>query len=125
RVTFMNPVAERLTGWSETEAAGRSLDEVFCVFSEQTRVVVESPVARVLREGTVVGLANHTLLRSRNGVEIPIDDSGAPIRSEDGRLFGVVLVFRDVSREKTDRVRREFLAKAGEALVASLDYQAT
>jgi signal transduction histidine kinase/ActR/RegA family two-component response regulator len=86
---------------------------------------VESPVAKVLREGKVVGLANHTLLRSKHGREVPIDDSGAPIRSEDGTLFGVVLVFRDVSREKAERGRREFLTKAGEALVASLDYDVT
>jgi PAS domain S-box-containing protein len=125
RVTFMNPIAENLTGWSESDARGRPLDEVFCIFSEQTRAVVESPVSKVLREGAIVGLANHTLLRSRRGVEIPIDDSGAPIRTESGQIRGVVMVFRDVSRDKLERVRREFLAKAGEALVSSLDYQST
>ncbi|HEY3498296.1 MAG TPA: GAF domain-containing protein, partial [Polyangiaceae bacterium] len=125
RITFMNPVAEDLTGWSEAEARGKTLDEVFVIFSELTREPVESPVAKVLREGAVVGMANHTLLRSRRGREIPIDDSGAPIRNETGELFGVVLVFRDVSRDKVERGRREFLTKAGEALVASLDYQVT
>ncbi len=125
RVTFMNQVAERLTGWTEPEADGRPLDEVFRIFSEATRAPSESPVAKVLREGTVVGLANHTVLRSRNGTEVPIDDSGAPIRTETGHLAGVVLVFRDVSREKVLAGRREFLAKAGEALVSSLDYEAT
>jgi PAS domain S-box-containing protein len=125
RVTFMNGVAEELTGFGEAESRGRRLEEVFQIFSEQTRAPVESPVAKVLREGTVVGLANHTVLRSKNGREVPIDDSGAPIRSESGQLFGVVLVFRDVTREKTDRAKREFLSKAGEALVASLDYQVT
>jgi PAS domain S-box-containing protein len=125
RVTFMNPVAESLTGWTEGDARGRPLDEVFSIFSEQTRAVVESPVSRVLREGGVVGLANHTLLRSKRGVEIPIDDSGAPIRNESGRILGVVLVFRDVTQDKRDRARSEFLAKAGEALVASIDYQST
>ena len=99
RVTFMNPVAESLTGWTEGDARGRPLDEVFSIFSEQTRAVVESPVSRVLREGGVVGLANHTLLRSKRGVEIPIDDSGAPIRNESGRILGVVLVFRDVTQD--------------------------
>ncbi|HEX4478996.1 MAG TPA: ATP-binding protein [Polyangiaceae bacterium] len=125
RVTFMNQVAERLTGWTESEADGRHLDEVFRIFSEVTGAPVESPVEKVLREGTVVGLANHTVLRSRNGTDVPIDDSGAPIRTETGNLAGVVLVFRDVSLEKVHASRREFLAKAGEALVSSLDYEAT
>ncbi|HEX3593700.1 MAG TPA: GAF domain-containing protein, partial [Polyangiaceae bacterium] len=122
-VTFMNPIAERLTGYTEPEAIGKKLEEVFFILSERTRQPVESPVAKVLREGTVVGLANHTLLRSRSGIEIPIDDSGAPIKNEAGRLFGVVLVFRDGTHERLDRVRREFLASAGVALVSSLDYQ--
>jgi PAS domain S-box-containing protein len=125
QVTFMNPIAETLTGWAEADAQGRPLDEVFCIFSEQTRELVESPVTKVLREGAIVGLANHTLLRSKRGIEIPIDDSGAPIRSEAGEIRGVVMVFRDVTREKHERVRREFLAKAGEALVSSIDYEST
>jgi PAS domain S-box-containing protein len=124
-VTFMNAVAERLTGWPGDEARGRPLGEVFSIFSERTRQVVESPVVRVLREGKIVGLANHTVLRSRQGVEVPIDDSAAPIRDESGRLSGVVLVFRDVTDEKRQHVRREFLARAGEALVSSLDYRTT
>ena len=124
-VTFLNQVASELTGWSDDDARGRPLDEVFAIFSEQARTPVESPVAKVLREGTVVGLANHTILRSKRGIEIPIDDSGAPIRSTDGHIRGVVLVFRDVTREKGERARREFLAKAGEALVSSLDYETT
>jgi PAS domain S-box-containing protein len=124
-VTFMNHVAETLTGWTEGDAEGRPLEEVFDIVSEHTRAAVESPVVKVLREGGIVGLANHTVLRSRAGVEIPIDDSGAPIRNEGGRVLGVVLVFRDVTSDKRDRARSEFLAKAGEALVASIDYQAT
>ena len=124
-VTFMNAVAETLTGWKEGEARGRPLDEVFRIFSELTRAPVESPVTKVLREGAIVGLANHTLLRSREGIEVPIDDSGAPIRNESGRIRGVVLVFRDVTNEKRLRARSEFLAKAGEALVSSLDYEST
>ncbi len=125
RVTFMNPVAAQITEWTEEDARGRPVGEVFCAFSEETREAVASPVTRVLREGNVVGLANHTVLRNKRGFEIPIHDSGAPIRTEDGRVIGVVLVFRDVTREKRDRVRTEFLAKTGEALVSSLDYQAT
>lgn len=124
-VSFMNPVAEALTHWSASEATGRHLDEVFQIFSEETHAVVESPVAKVLREGKVVGLANHTLLRSKHGVEFPIDDSGAPIRSQAGELQGVVLVFRDVQHQRRERIRREFLAKAGETLISSRDYEAT
>ena len=125
RVTFMNAVAENLTGFFEAEARGQVLDNVFRIYSEQTRAVVESPVTKVLREGTVVGLANHTVLRSKRGIEIPIDDSGAPIRNETGQITGVVLVFRDVTQDKRRRVRREFLAQATEALVSSLEYQST
>jgi PAS domain S-box-containing protein len=125
RVTFVNAVAERLTGWRDDEARGRNLDEVFCILSEQTRKAAESPVAKVLREGKVVGLANHTVLRSKDGKESPIDDSAAPILDEGGRLFGVVLVFRDVTGEKREQVRRDFMARAGEALVSSLDYRTT
>lgn len=99
-VMRMNPVAEQLTGWSLAEVRGWPLDEVFHVISEATGERVVSPVDRVLREGIVVGLANHTLLRSRSGVEFPIADSGAPIRGLDGRVRGVVLVFRDQTRER-------------------------
>jgi PAS domain S-box-containing protein len=124
-VTFMNGVAERLTGWSNAEARGRPLSEVFQIFSELTREVVESPVTKVLREGRIVGLANHTLLRTRQGAEIPIDDSGAPIRDEDGEIYGVVLVFRDVTLEKRAEKRRAFLTRAMEVLASSLDYRVT
>jgi PAS domain S-box-containing protein len=125
RVTFMNAVAETLTGWVEADARGRPLPDVFHILSEQSRAVVENPVAKVLREGAVVGLANHTMLRSKRGIEVPIDDSGAPILNDAGRILGVVLVFRDATKEKRARARSEFLAKAGEALVASIDYSST
>jgi PAS domain S-box-containing protein len=124
-VTFVNAVAEKLTAWPRAEARGKKLDEVFSIFSEQTRKSVENPVVKVLREGAVVGLANHTVLRSRRGDETPIDDSAAPIRDEQGTLYGVVLVFRDVTDEKREQVRREFLARAGEALVSSNEYRST
>jgi PAS domain S-box-containing protein len=103
RVVFMNPPAEALTAWTEQAARDRPLDEIFRIVNEHTRDTVESPVARVLREGRVVGLANHTLLLSREGTETPIDDSGAPIRDAGGEIMGVVLVFRD----GTDRKRQE------------------
>ncbi len=94
-VVLMNGVAQALTGWGEDEARGRALAEVFVIVEEGSRRPVESPVDKVLREGKVVGLANHTVLISRNGRECAIDDSGAPIRDIDGELVGVVLVFRD------------------------------
>ncbi len=125
RITFLNSIAERLTGWQEADALGQPLDVVFRIISERTRAVVESPVTKVLREGKVVGLANHTVLLPKTGAELPIDDSGAPIRNAAGEIIGVVLVFRDVTLEKLHESRNEFLAKAGEALVSSLDYQAT
>ena len=99
-VVFMNPVAQQLTAWQESLARGRPLEEVFRIISAETRQTVESPAARVIREGVVVGLANHTLLLTRDGREIQIDDSGAPIQDAGGELMGVVLVFRDVSERE-------------------------
>ena len=92
----LSVVAEALTGWPEGEARGRPLTEIFHILNEDTRREVENPAARVLREGVIVGLANHTLLIGRDGTERPIADSGAPIRlGSDGSVSGVVLVFRD------------------------------
>jgi PAS domain S-box-containing protein len=101
KVRRMNPVAERLTGWDEAEAQGRPLDEVFSIINEGTRAAMESPVELVLRAGQVVGLANHTVLIATDGTERPIDDSGAPIRGENGAITGVVLVFRDITERKS------------------------
>ncbi|HDQ45961.1 MAG TPA: PAS domain S-box protein, partial [bacterium] len=106
-VRHMNPVAESLTGWTESEARGVPLARVFRIISEETRSEAESPVGRVLREGVVVGLANHTLLIAKDGREIPVADSGAPIRNEAGEIAGVVLVFRDQTAER--RARKEIL----------------
>ncbi len=99
-VEQMNPVAERLTGWSEDKARGKPLPEVFRVINEHSREVVDDPVKRVLSEGMVVGLANHTLLIGHDGTEYPIADSGAPIRDPSGSIIGVVLVFRDQTEER-------------------------
>jgi len=108
RVTSLNPVAEKLTGWGAAEARGQSLDNVFRIINEETREPAENPAARVLREGTVIGLANHTLLISKENEERPIDDSAAPVRDAEGRMAGVVLVFRDVTeRRHRERQRRE------------------
>jgi PAS domain S-box-containing protein len=100
RVTFLNGEAERLTGWKNNDTAGQPLSTVFRIINERTRQPVESPVEQVLRLGKVVGLANHTILIARDGREIPIDDSGAPIRHADGTVQGVVLVFRDFTERK-------------------------
>ena len=99
-VKHINPVAERLTGWLEAEARGKPLEEVFRIINEETRTAVENPAQRVLREGVVVGLANHTLLITRDDAERPIADSGAPIRDENGAVIGVVIVFRDQTEER-------------------------
>src|SRR5437764_392981 len=110
RVTFLNSAAEALTGWPLADAAGRPLTEVFRVVNEQTRQPVEDPAAKVLRSGTVVGLANHTALLARDGREAPVDDCGAPIIDDRGAVAGVVLVFRDVSQrrpaEEAEALRR-------------------
>jgi PAS domain S-box-containing protein len=100
RVRQMNPVAARLTGWNEAEARGRPLADVFHIVHEETRAAAEDPVARVLREGQIVGLANHTVLIARDGIQRPIADSGAPIRDESDAITGVVLVFRDQTDER-------------------------
>lgn len=108
RVTFLNQVAASLTGWSLEDAMGLPLTEVFHIINENSRLVVENPVEKVLRSGLIVGLANHTLLIDRSGTERPIDDSAAPIRDADGHVIGVVLIFRDVSEQRgTERKIRE------------------
>ncbi len=101
QVTYLNPVAETLTGWPAAEAVGQPIERVFNIVSEAGRRPVDNPVRRVLRDGRVAGLANHTLLVRRDGSDLAIDDSGAPIRDQAGRLIGVVLIFRDISQRRT------------------------
>jgi len=117
RVTFMNGVAEKLTGWSQQDALGVALDVTFRIVSELDRGVVENPVMRVLREGCVVGLGNHTILISKDGTERPIDDSAAPVRDAGGEIAGVVLVFRDASEKRDAQIAAMKLA----AIVESSD----
>jgi PAS domain S-box-containing protein len=100
RVTLMNPAAVDATGWTKEQAHTQPLGTVFRIVNEDTRETVESPVTKVLRVGSVVGLANHTVLIRRDGTELPIDDSGAPIRGKDNEIAGVVLVFRDITERK-------------------------
>ena len=108
RITFMNAIAESLTGWALREASMKPVAEVFNIINEQTRQKVENPVIKVLEKGNIVGLANHTLLVRRDGTKIPIDDSGAPIKDKDGKVTGVVLVFRDITdRKRADEALKE------------------
>ena len=100
KVVFMNGVAEDLTGWTLSDASLKPVKEVFNIINEQTRLEVENPINRVLKEGGVVGLANHTILLRRDLTEVPIDDSGAPIKDKDGKITGVVIIFRDITERK-------------------------
>jgi PAS domain S-box-containing protein len=115
RITYMNEVAESLTGWAHQDARGKPLNTVFRIVNEETRRPVEDPATRALRDGVVVGLANHTVLIRKDGTELPIDDSAAPIRSELGQVSGCVLIFRDVTAQ-----RRSEQEKAGQLLTARL-----
>jgi PAS domain S-box-containing protein len=123
RVLYMNPVAGTLCGWPAAQAAGRPLDEVFRIINEQTRLPVESPAARVLAEGVIVGLANHTVLIGRDGTERPVDDSGAPIRGPDGHVEGVVLVFRDVTERRRVEARLAEEARRKDEFLAMLAHE--
>ncbi|MGH7224844.1 MAG: PAS domain-containing sensor histidine kinase, partial [Gemmataceae bacterium] len=100
RITNMNAVAESLTGWTQAEAVGKSLNAVFNIVDEQTRASLENPAQRALEQGVIVGLANHAVLISKDGSERFIDDSAAPIRDAQGQLLGCVLVFRDIAQRR-------------------------
>lgn len=100
RIVLINAVAEQLTGWPHEDAKGKRLDTVFRIINEKTREICENPADKVLKTGKVVGLANHTVLISRDGRELVIADSGAPIKKADGTVVGVVLVFRDMTEKR-------------------------
>jgi PAS domain S-box-containing protein len=117
-VKYLNPVAEDLTGWPSEAARTRMLHEVFDIVAEDSGKAVESPVTRVLREGRVVGLANHTLLIRRDGARVPIEDSGAPIKDQRGTIQGVVLVFKDASAQRAAAIA---LAASEERLRLAVD----
>lgn len=107
-IEYLNPVAEALTGWGKAEAQGRQLLEVFNIVNEQSRKIVENPLEMCLREGRIIGLANHTVLIRRDGMEFAIEDSAAPIRDREGDIVGAVMVFHDVSeRRKANDMLRE------------------
>jgi PAS domain S-box-containing protein len=124
RITYMNEVAQALTGWTHDQAIGQPLERVFRIINEDTRETVENPATKALRQGVVVGLANHTLLVGRDGVERPIDDSAAPIKDEAGSVSGCVLIFRDVSerrRWERDETNRLISARTLASIVESSD----
>ncbi len=117
KITFLNEVAESLTGWTQEEAKGKPIDKIFVITNEETGAPVENPVPKALREGRVVGLANHTNLTAKDGSQVPIDDSAAPIRDVNGNVTGVVLVFRNIAERKQAE-------KAGQLLRAIVDSSA-
>ncbi|MCE9604105.1 MAG: response regulator [Planctomycetia bacterium] len=125
RITFLNPCAETLTEWNAADAEGKPLEEVFRIVQEGTEKAVENPVAKVLRDNVTVGLANHTELLTRHGRRISIDDSAAPIRSEDGVVRGVVLVFHDITERRRAERRTHFLSTASEAFATLVDFTST
>jgi PAS domain S-box-containing protein len=121
RVTYLNDVARTLTGWPTEDAIGRPLETVFRIVNEESREPVESPAARALREGVVVGLANHTVLLRRDGTECPIDDSAAPIRDEADNVAGCVLIFRDVTAQRRAEHERRAQLHAVRLLAAIVE----
>jgi PAS domain S-box-containing protein len=120
-VTSLNTVAESLTGWTQAEAIGHPLDAVFRIVNESTRQLVDNPAAKALREGAIVGLANHTVLIRRDGVEHPVDDSAAPIRDAEDQVSGCVLVFRDVTAQRQVERERASQLQTARMLAAIID----
>jgi PAS domain S-box-containing protein len=109
KVTFINPVAETLTGWAHRDAIGQPIERILKVVNEETHAPIENLVRRVLRDGKAEGLANHTILIAKDGTERPIEDSAAPIHDYRGRIIGMVMVFRDVTQRREEELTRERL----------------
>jgi len=118
-VTFMNPVAETLTGWTQQQALGKPLKEIFRIVNEVTKQPVKNPADQVLREGRIIELAHHTLLVQKNGQHIPIDDSGSPICDEQGKITGVILVFKDISKRRTAETERRVMMERYQSIINS------
>jgi PAS domain S-box-containing protein len=120
KITYLNPVAESMTGWHSGQATGEPLQQVFRIVNEYTQQIVENPIGKVLQTGTIVGLANHTALIDKSGRVIPIEDSAAPIRDARGKISGAVMVFHDVS----DRRRAEEALRASQVRLRAIFDQA-
>lgn len=120
KVTFMNPVAESLTGWAASEADGQPLEKVFRIVNEETRREVHNPLDRALSEGVVVGLANHTVLIARDATEWPINDCAAPIRDGQGNVAGAVLIFRDITEQRRAEREKQAALDYAENIIATL-----
>lgn len=119
-ITFLNPVAEKITGWTMAEVTNQPIEKVLNVINEESRQPVESPFVTIQRTGHVVGLANHTILISKDGSEIPIEDSGAPIKDPNGKTIGVIIVFHDISeRRRTESEREQLLISEQAARAAA------
>jgi PAS domain S-box-containing protein len=119
-VTFLNPVAQSLTGWTQADAAGLPLEKIFIIVNEETRHPVANPATRALREGKVVGLANHTVLITKNGTEKSIGYTAAPIHNANGEVVGVALVFRDVTERRVQEQLLQDTLNYAEAILATL-----
>lgn len=120
RVTYLNPVAENLTAWPNAEALGQPLTSIFNIINMESRLPVENPVIKVLEQGIIIGMANHTSLLARDGREIPIEDSAAPIKAASGKIIGVVLVFRDATeRLHSEEERHQLLLREQSARQAA------
>lgn len=122
-IAFVNPIAERLTGWSAEEAAGKPLNQVFHIVNADTHEIAESPFDKVIQTGAIAGLANHTILLARDGTEVPIDDSGAPIFDEDDVISGVIIVFRDIAERRRDESRMQALQRVTSLFLKTLTVQ--
>ena len=120
KITLMNPVAEQLTGWRQEEALGKPIEEVFNIAREDTLEPITDFIPRILQEGQIVGLANHTVLRTKDGNHIPIDDSGAPIIGVDGAVQGAVIVFHDITKRRRWEQLLEYSSNRYQALLNAL-----
>ncbi len=123
RIVYMNEVAQNITGWKRREAQGKKLAKIFNIINEQTRTSIENPVDKVLEDGKMVVLAKHTLLITKQGNYVPVDDSAAPIRDRDNQIVGVIMVFRDVTEKKKQDAANDFMTEASKLLSSSLDYE--
>lgn len=120
RVNYLNPVAEKLTGWTLAEAVGVEVEQIFRIINETTRKPVEQPVRKVIERGLTVGLGNHTLLIARGGSEQPIDDSAAAIRDARGDVVGVVLIFRDITERRQAEMAIDAAREYAESIVTTV-----